>query len=336
MPIVLFRRYLSLAVVTVLLIYPPDIFAKNLYRWVDEEGNIYFSDQVPPEHSKHRREALNQRGRVVDVIEKAKTKEELELEQRLVELREAQEKIIEKQKTYDRVLLSTFRNLDDLLLSIENKTITMNAQIKATEGNLDRLKYQLSGQQKKAAAFERNAQQVPESLIKDIKSTQAQIQQTEIAISKQLETINQMKREHNTDVERYLFLTQSRSDSQPKKLKIPSIKEANELGLFYCENDHECRQAWEYARTFVNFHSTTGPDIDTDKLIMTRSPSKDTDLSLSLSKIAISEVDYQLFLDIRCRDSSLGKELCASQRANDIRSAFRPYINDALSRAAEQ
>lgn len=335
MPIALLRKYFNIAAVTLLLCHAPVIHAKKMYRWVDDQGNTYFSDQVPPEHAKHRREALNQRGRVIDVIEKAKTKEELELEQRLNDLREAQEKIIQKQQTYDRVLLSTFRNIDDLLLSIKNKTRTMEAQIRATEGNLNRLKSQLSGQQRKAAAFERNAQRVPESLLKDIRSTQEQIQQTEIAISRQMETLNQVKKEDDADVERYLFLTQSRTDTQPKQHKIPSIKEANELGLFYCENDHQCNQAWEIARTFVTFHSTTGPDIDTDKLIMTRSPSKDSDLSLSLSKIAISDVDYQLFLDIRCRDSSLGRELCASQRVSDIRSAFRPYINDALSRSTE-
>lgn len=335
MPIALLRKYFNIAAVTLLLCHVPVIHAKKMYRWVDDQGNTYFSDQVPPEHAKHRREALNQRGRVIDVIEKAKTKEELELEQRLNDLREAQEKIIQKQQTYDRVLLSTFRNIDDLLLSIKNKTRTMEAQIRATEGNLNRLKSQLSGQQRKAAAFERNAQRVPESLLKDIRSTQEQIQQTEIAISRQMETLNQVKKEDDADVERYLFLTQSRTDTQPKQHKIPSIKEANELGLFYCENDHQCNQAWEIARTFVTFHSTTGPDIDTDKLIMTRSPSKDSDLSLSLSKIAISDVDYQLFLDIRCRDSSLGRELCASQRVSDIRSAFRPYINDALSRSTE-
>ncbi|GAB4262823.1 MAG: hypothetical protein Kow0065_13580 [Methylomicrobium sp.] len=307
-----------------------------MYRWVDEQGNVYFSDQVPPEHAKHRREALNERGQVIDVVERAKTKEELELERRLEELRKAQEKIIQKQQAYDKVLLSTFRSIDDLLLTIKNKTKTMEAQIKATEGNLSRLQSQLEGQQRKAAAFERNGQKVPQALIKDIRATQEQIQQTELAIGRQNETLNKMKKEDDADIERYLFLTQSRIDTPTKKLQIPSIKEANELGLFYCENDHQCNQAWEIARTFVYFHSTTGPDIDTDKLIMTRSPSKDSDLSLSLSKIAINDVDYQLFLDIRCRDSSLGRDLCASKKVGDIRSAFRPYINDALSRATDQ
>ena len=335
MPAKLQQTSLILAAIVLILSTSP-AFAKKMYRWVDDNGNTYFSDQIPPEQIKHRRETLNEKGRIIDVMEKAKTKEQLELEKRLAELRKAQEKIIEKQKGYDKVLLTTFRSLDDLLMSIKGKTQSMEAQIKATEGTINRLKEQLESQQKKAAVFERNAQKVPQKLLDDIRATQDQIQETQLAISKQIEKLNKMQREDDADVERYLFLTQSRNDTQPQTGKIASIKEANALGLFYCENDHQCNKAWEIARNFVNFHSTTAPDIDNDKLIMSQSPSKDSDLSLSLSKIALNDTEYQLFLDIRCRDSSLGQELCASQKVSNIRSAFRPYINNALSRSANQ
>ena len=104
--------------------------------------------------------------------------------------------------------------------------------------------------------------------------------------------------------------------------------------MFYCENDHQCKKAWEIGRIFVNLHSTTEADVYNEKLIMNRPPPKDSDISLSLSKLTINDDDYQLFLDIRCRDSLAGKELCASQKVKDIRSSFRTYINDALSRDA--
>ncbi|MGR9115310.1 MAG: DUF4124 domain-containing protein [Gammaproteobacteria bacterium] len=330
MSVKLQRTILMLAILMFLDISPA--FAKKMYRWVDESGNTYFSDQIPPEHSKHRRETLNERGRIIDITDKAKTKEQQELEKRLSELRKAQEKIIEKQKAYDKVLLSTFRNLDDLMMAIKSKSQSMEAQIQAADGNLSRLQTQLENQQKKAAEFERNAQKVPQKLLDDIKATQSQIQEARQAINKQIEKLHKMERENDADVERYLFLTQSRTEDQPRTDKIASIREANALGLFYCQNDHQCNKAWKIARNFVNFHSTTAPDIDNEQLIMSRAPSKDSDLSLSLSKIAISDTEYQLFLDIRCRDSSLGKELCASQKVSDIRSAFRPYINNVLSR----
>ncbi|MDD2800832.1 MAG: DUF4124 domain-containing protein, partial [Methylococcales bacterium] len=88
-------------------------FAKKMYRWIDENGNTYFSDQVPPDQTQHRRDVLSKSGRVVESTEKAKTKEQQEFEERLAELRKAQEKLILRQKTHDRVLLSTYRSKDD-------------------------------------------------------------------------------------------------------------------------------------------------------------------------------------------------------------------------------
>jgi hypothetical protein len=311
------------------------VCAKKMYRWVDEQGNTFFSDQVPPEQSQYRRDSLSKTGRILEVTEKAKTKEQMELEKRLAKLRSNQDKIIANQKIHDKALLSTFHSKEDLLATIKVKLQALDTQRKVMESNLNRLINQLEEQQKKAANLERNAQRVPEKLLDNIQSTQEQIQQARSTISARIDKQNQIKEEYNADIERFVFLTQSRTEPQPQS-KIASIKEANKLGLFYCENDRQCNKAWEIARIFVNANSTTMADIYNDKLIMNRPPAKDTDLSLSLSKIAINENDYQLFLDIRCRDSSQGKELCASQKANDIKSAFRPYINDALSRAAQQ
>lgn len=47
-----------------------------------------------------------------------------------------------------------------------------------------------------------------------------------------------------------------------------------------------------------------------------------------------NEDDYQLFLDVRCPGTLAGRELCASQEVEDIRSSFRTYVYDALSRDA--
>jgi len=308
--------------------------AKKMYRWVDENGNTYFSDQVPPDQTQHRRDVLSKSGRVVESTEKAKTKEQQEFESRLAELRKAQDKLIQRQKIHDTVLLSTYRSKEDLITDIEVKMHSFETQKKALEGDLNRLIQQLEEQQKKAAAFERNGQKVPEELLGHINSTQQQIQQSRVAVSDHTLKQAQVQKEYDADVERFLFLTQT--NNPESKNKLASIKEANELGLFYCENDRQCNKAWEIARAFVEFHSTTAPDVFNDKLIMNRPPAIDTDLSLSLSKIPVNDDEYQLFLDIRCRDSLPGKDLCASQRIKDIRSAFRPYVNDALSRAAQQ
>ena len=332
MQIHIFRAFLLLACMLCLL-DSQSVFAKKMYRWVDDRGETYFSDQVPPDQAKHSRASLSKTGRVLEVTEEAKSKEQLEQDKRLEELRKEQEKIIANQKIYDKALLSTFRSKEDMLLAIRTKTETLNKQKNVIEGNLNRFTEQLKKQQKEAADFERNAQPVPKKLLDELMQTQHRIEYTQSALRAQIDKQNQIKKVDEADIARFLFLTQSTKD-QPPKAKIPSIKEANELGLFYCENDHQCKKAWEIGRIFVNIHSTTQADVYNEKLIMNRPPPKDSDISLSLSKLAINEDDYQLFLDIRCRDSLPGKQLCASQKVKDIRSSFRSYVNDALSRDA--
>lgn len=311
----------------------PIVYANKLYRWVDENGKTFFSDQIPPEKSSLPRDLLSKSGRVLQATEKAKTKEQLDLEKKLAVLRKEQEAIIAVQKTHDKALLNTFHTKEEILRALQDRLLVFDKHKSVIDGNLIRLKSQLEKQQKLAADFDRNGEKVPQHLINEMKSIQDQIDQIPIAISDNNARKKQVENEFAADIERFVLLTEAKSPA-PKN-KVPSIKEANELGLFYCENDHQCIKAWEIGRTFVNFHSTTGADIYNDKLIMNRPPAKDSDLSLSLSKIAINENDYQLFLDVRCRDSSQGRELCASQKVKDIRSAFRPYINNALSRTAQ-
>ena len=332
MPVRMVRILFFLACLLCLL-DSPAVFAKKMYRWVDEHGEIYFSDQVPPEQAQHSRASLSKTGRVLEVTEQAKTQEQLEQDKRLEELRKQQEKLIANQKIHDKALLSTFRSKEDMLLFILAKTETLENQKNIIAGNLNRLTDQLKNQQKEAAVFERDSQPVPKNLLDEITLSQARIAQTQSLLSAHIDKQNQIKKIDDADTARFLFLTQSAKETAPRA-KIPSIKEANELGLFYCENDHQCAKAWEIGRIFVNLHSTTEADVYNDKLIMNRPPPKDTDISLSLSKLAINENDYQLFLDIRCHDSLAGQELCASPQVKAIRSSFRAYINDALSRAA--
>ena len=109
------------------------------------------------------------------------------------------------------------------------------------------------------------------------------------------------------------------------------MKAAVELGLYLCGSPAQCEKAWESAHQFVRTFSTRPTDINNEKLLMTAEPAADSDLSLSVSKIDMGNNQQQLFLDIRCRQSSLGMELCASDKVRDIRTSFRTYIENGVA-----
>ncbi len=306
-----------------------------MYRLEDDLGNVIYSDQIPPDMSKYQRDLLNKKGRPIETTEKAKSREQQALEIRLMALRQAQEKIIARQKIHDDALLSTYHSAEDISAALTEKMKIFDSQRVMLGNNLKNAARLLDNLLKAAASFERNGQKVPQSNLDNINAARQQIEQIKAAIQANIDKQKLSRTEYRADIERYLFLTQSVKKNSPE-LTIPNIKEANALGLFYCENDHQCNKAWEIARAFANRYSTTLPDVFNDSLIMNRPPSKDTDISLSISRIEITDNDYELFLDIHCYDSRLGQQLCASQKIRDIRSSFRPYVNEVLSGAAAQ
>ncbi len=309
-------------------------YANKMYKWIDDKGNTYFSDQVPPKHSQFRRESLSKRGQVIEVTEKAKTKSEEALDRLLKALKEAQEKVIAQQMYHDKALRITYTKLEDLQNTFNSKLQEMETEQKLTISNLKRLDNQLETLNRQAATNERNGEKIPQKLLDEIKNTEKDSQQAYIKISQHIEKKNKVIEQFNADIARYKQLTQTAEQKRLEKQK-EEIKAANQLGVFTCISERECEKAWKIAGDFITKHSTssnsTEPEIESGKLIMGRTPDTDNDLSLAISKVDMGDRKQTLFLDIRCRDSSIGVELCASKKVQDIRMAFRNYLETSLS-----
>lgn len=317
--------------VPLLLIGASDSYAKKrLYRWVDDEGNVTFSDQVPPDQVQHKRETLNEKAQVLDVVEKAKTPEELARQKRLEELRKEQEKIIAKQAAADKVLLATYRNLDDMNRALENKLALLDGKRRVIEGNKQRFDQQLLQQQQQAATLERNGQKIPEKLLKEIASSRQQIELTQQELQRHELERQAVEREFRADMARFEFLTRDYNDTGDTEKRLAASNANNELGLFVCQDAAQCQKAWKFAADFVYQNATTGRDVETDKLVMTAAPVNDTDFSLSASRLDQGG-SQQIFLDIRCKVSNIGQELCNSEKAQAIRRSFSAYIQSQLS-----
>lgn len=308
--------------------------ANKMYKWVDDKGNTYFSDQVPPKHSQYRRESLSKQARVLEVTEKAKTKSEEALDRLLKALKEAQEKVIAQQMYHDKALRITYSKLEDLQNTFNAKLQELDTEQKLTISNLKRLDNQLETLNRQAAVHERNGEKIPQKLMDDIKATEKESQETYVKISQHIEKKNKIVEQFNADIARYKQLTQTAEQKRLEQQK-EEIKAANQLGVYTCSSDRECEKAWKIAGDFITKHSTssnsTDPEIQSGKLIMGRTPDTDNDLSLAISKVDLGDRKQKLFLDIRCRDSSIGVELCASKKVQEIRLAFKNYLETSLS-----
>ncbi|MCP4492017.1 MAG: DUF4124 domain-containing protein [Gammaproteobacteria bacterium] len=88
------------------------IHAVTLYKWIDDEGNIRYSDRIPITDVKKEHHKLNNQGVVIDTKAAAKTEEELTAEAAAKEAEEArlakERSVKEIQDKKDQVLILTF------------------------------------------------------------------------------------------------------------------------------------------------------------------------------------------------------------------------------------
>ena len=155
----------------------PATQAGKLYKWVDENGQIRYGDRIPPQYARKSNETLNQQGITVDRQEAAKTPEQIAAAQRLEEAREAAERVQQEKDRKDRILLDTFTNEDEMVLTRDGKIQAIEAIIRVTNGRTEKLKLRLSELKTRAANIERSGKPVPDKLNAEISETRQQIAQ---------------------------------------------------------------------------------------------------------------------------------------------------------------
>jgi hypothetical protein len=153
----------------------PAAQAGKLYKWVDENGQIRYGDRIPPQYARKSNETLNQQGITVNRQAAAKTPEQIAEEQRLEEARIAAEQLQHEQDRSDQILLDTFTNEDEMVLTRDGKIEAIEAIIRVTNGRTEKLKLRLSKLKSRAANIERSGKPVSEKLNAEIRETRQQI-----------------------------------------------------------------------------------------------------------------------------------------------------------------
>jgi hypothetical protein len=95
-------------VIALLMILWPttSAIAQVFNRWVDDQGNVHYSDVIPPTEIDKGRTLLSPDGVRVDTVPPQKTPEQIQRERELERLRVQQERMREQQRADDRVLLN--------------------------------------------------------------------------------------------------------------------------------------------------------------------------------------------------------------------------------------
>ena len=123
-----------LIVAAVLCMFTASVDAAALYKWIDEDGQIRYSDRLPAAQVKKKHQQLNSQGVVVGTTEAAKSEEELAAEaeaKRKAEEQAAEEARLKQiQYEKDQVLLLTFSSEKEMELARDDRLEVLDSVIR--------------------------------------------------------------------------------------------------------------------------------------------------------------------------------------------------------------
>lgn len=143
------RKILSLAVMAAVLASGTagaQEKAKKLYRWVDKEGKVQFSDTLPPEAVDQARTEINAKsGMATSSIERALTPEERAAKEALDAATATATKEAERVKQTEEAMIASFQNEDELKRSFRIRTELLQQTLDAIEAGIGSQRASLAG-----------------------------------------------------------------------------------------------------------------------------------------------------------------------------------------------
>jgi hypothetical protein len=198
-----------LAMLAVLLVaFAMPATAGKLYKWVDENGEVRYSDRLPPQQSSRKHQQLNSQGVVLSTQEQAKSAEELAAEAEAKRRKEAEEaeaarlKAIQDQK--DRVLLLTYTSVDEIEHARDDRISVIDSVIGLIENSVAATQEKLDGLNQSADRNYRSKNlEVPGGLAQKIEFLERKIANRNAQLEAKLSDKAKINEKYDADLQRF-------------------------------------------------------------------------------------------------------------------------------------
>jgi len=178
----------------------------QLYRWVDDQGQVQFGDRIPPQYSKNGHEVLSEDGRVIEQVEREKTKEEIAAMEAELVRQEELRKAREEQARNDATLLRTFTSTEDIDRTLEQRVSSIQSQINRDQATIGSLNFDLRSSLRKKKKYQTDEEVVPHQLVLNISEIRSRLRTLDDEIMKKKELQLEIQTELTADKERFLEL----------------------------------------------------------------------------------------------------------------------------------
>ncbi len=180
----------------------------EVYKWVDENGEVQFGDHIPAKDSQLGHDVLNKQGIVVDTVDSPKTPEELRKIREQEELAEIRQREAEKQAARDKALLKSFTSIDELVKAHEERMGMIDQSIILSKGRIRKQQVELTKLKQRRKSFIDQGMEVPDWVDENEFLVLEKIAIMEGYIRDREEEKRELEQEFEKDYKRYKEITQ--------------------------------------------------------------------------------------------------------------------------------
>jgi hypothetical protein len=305
----------------------------RLYRWVDEAGGVHYTDTLPPAEADRGHSQMNKHGSVVGTTAPPKTLEEVQRDEDLKRLRDTAERARKQQEEADRILLKTFRSVDDMIMARDGRLASIDVLEQLARSNMRRQKDSLRAllaQRTDTANLGRTGTPVPQSQGDTISKTELAIQDAYSEILDREQQKQEIYASFAVDIKRFRQLKHLPEDAPGKADKGNTAPN----NLVLCSSVNACERAWAQATAYVRSHATTPVHAVGANILIGDPPDGREEISLTLLRIQAKEGEgASLFLDAQCMPNPRGDTTCTSPEAKAILAGFQDAVMGPASAA---
>ena len=192
---------------------------QRLYRWVDDQGRVHYSDTVPPDQAGQRRQIKTTEGATVGTVEPPPSREQLEAEaarRQAEEQAEARREAVERRRReHDRMLLMTFTSVEEMQTARDERLGAIESQIALVQSRIDKLQQRREQLRQEAASLERTGGGDPAEIYRELEQIERSIRQNRAAIEDKRDTQARIRLRFSQDIERFRELLAERGAQRP-------------------------------------------------------------------------------------------------------------------------
>ncbi|WP_186342899.1 DUF4124 domain-containing protein [Allochromatium palmeri] len=289
------------------------VLAQQLYRWVDDQGEVHYTDQVPPKYAGKARARLSEQGIAVEIQPALPTGEARERAREL-----------ERQRIEDERLLQRYRTVDELELARDGRLAAVEAAIQAKRDDMRDESRKLIALYAEIQALQTADKPVPIDLMGKVDASLTHIRTGYTEIIDNEDRKQEVKDEFEHTIEQFRRLRRLPDPVLPRKRDRNRPKDPP---LVSCREQALCHVYWERAVDYVRQYSDRDGEVLGPGLLMAFQDDERERRTLTIAWTQkAADQPVRIYLDIQCKNRLTASLICIDPRVPKVRAGFKAAV----------